>query len=256
MSKFFWDPEIESIPHSLDINPFKFVINHPTREQFDEFNYNIGLEDACDFIDYPDDDSSFEADTHNYTQLYNKYVKQYDNKYNSRKEMYVIYSNNIINPENNQSKVLGGLFLQFLDGIFEDGNGISYVVMYVEYRCSFGKWKILEPDMENLIKITRQLTGNYTLKPNIGDLMSRFTDGLGRKFAFESGVGHCIIFNYSLVTAMKYHFKQGWKPDAYNIMSKIHLITDGKFTNKNAVNITNESGIGFVSGFQQMYKIV
>jgi hypothetical protein len=75
MSKFFWDPEIESIPHSLDINPFKFVINHPTREQFDEFNYNIGLEDACDFIDYPDDDSSFEADTHNYTQLYNKYVK-------------------------------------------------------------------------------------------------------------------------------------------------------------------------------------
>jgi hypothetical protein len=253
MSKFFWDPEIESIPHSLDINPFRFVITHPTEEQFVEFNYNITLEDACDFIDYPADD---EADTHNYKNIYNKYVKQYNNKENMRKEMYVIYNNSIINPETNQPKVLGGLCIQVLDSIFEDGNENKFVVMYVEYRCSFGKWKNLEPDMENLIKTTRQLTGNYKLKPNIGDLMSRYIDGMGRKFAFESVVRHCIIFNYALLTAMEYHLKQGWKKNANDIMSKIYVIDNGKLTKKTAVNIANKSRIGFVSGFQQMYKIV
>jgi hypothetical protein len=256
MVRFIWDPEIESIPHSLDINPFRFAVNHPSREQFDEFNYNIGLEDACDFIDYPDDDMSTDEDLDNYTKIYNKYVNQYNNENNNRREMYIIYNNTIINPITRQPKVLGGLFLQFLDGIFEDGNGVSYVIMYVEYRCSFGTWKNLKKDMNKLIADTHKITGNQTLKPNIGDLMSRYIDAFGRKYAYDNKANHCVIFNYSLDSAIKYHLNQGWKPDAHDIMSRIYLVKNDKLTKKTAITIVNESGIGFVSGFQQMYKIV
>ena len=138
---------------------------------------------------------------------------------------------------------LGFITFEVMNNVYKENN-VSYLLVYVDARCSFGKWPIIDYHLQSIAEMEKT-------KINIGETLNIFIESHTYKIANKYKINKVMLFNLATDDAVGYHTKNRWKPNAEKKLKKLINSTTGK----NALQDADAAGF-YSEGSNHMFKIL